>query len=35
MMEKALTIKPGYASARDWRNRIQSEMAEGRLTAAP
>src|SRR5512145_319850 len=29
MMEKALAIKPGYATARDWRNRIQSEMAQG------
>jgi tetratricopeptide (TPR) repeat protein len=30
MMERALAIKPSYASARDWRNRIQSELAEGR-----
>ena len=30
MMERALAIKPGYAAARDWRNRIHSEIAEGK-----
>jgi tetratricopeptide (TPR) repeat protein len=30
MMERALAIKPSYGNARNWRNRIQAEIAEGK-----